>query len=113
MSDALPFYPRDMTGYGRTPPQPHWPGAARLALQMVINYEEGGENCILHGEAGCGVAYKSTLDISQELARGHLIRLCPQWQGEPAPLNLVCADRRQLSPTVRALHQFLVSQLRD
>ncbi|MCG8517823.1 MAG: LysR family transcriptional regulator [Pseudomonadales bacterium] len=63
--------------------------------------------------AGCGVAYKSTLDISQELARGHLIRLCPQWQGEPAPLNLVCADRRQLSPTVRALHQFLVSQLRD
>lgn len=63
--------------------------------------------------AGCGVAYKSTLDISQELARGHLIRLCPQWQGEPAPLNLVCADRRQLSPTVRALHQFLVSQLGD
>jgi putative urate catabolism protein len=44
-------YPRDLIGYGRTPPDPQWPGAARLALQFVINYEEGGENCILHGDA--------------------------------------------------------------
>ncbi|WP_439496681.1 allantoinase PuuE [Bosea sp. (in: a-proteobacteria)] len=44
-------YPRDMAGYGRTPPHPHWPGEARIALQFVINYEEGGENCILHGDA--------------------------------------------------------------
>ncbi len=44
-------YPRDMTGYGRTPPDPKWPGGARLALQIVVNYEEGGENCILHGDA--------------------------------------------------------------
>ena len=43
-------YPRDLVGYGRTPPDPKWPGAARLALQFVINYEEGGENCILHGD---------------------------------------------------------------
>ena len=48
MSEA---YPRDMRGYGRHPPQPRWPGEARLALQFVINYEEGGENCILHGDA--------------------------------------------------------------
>jgi putative urate catabolism protein len=44
-------YPRDMVGYGRRPPDPKWPGGARLAVQFVINYEEGGENCILHGDA--------------------------------------------------------------
>lgn len=44
-------YPRDLIGYGATPPQPHWPGEAMLALQFVINYEEGGENCILHGDS--------------------------------------------------------------
>ena len=44
-------YPRDMIGYGREPPEPSWPGGARLAMQFVINYEEGAENCILHGDA--------------------------------------------------------------
>lgn len=44
-------YPRDMIGYGRTPPHAMWPGKARIALQFVVNYEEGGENCILHGDA--------------------------------------------------------------
>jgi putative urate catabolism protein len=44
-------YPRDMVGYGRQPPHPRWPDHARLALQFVINYEEGGENNILHGDA--------------------------------------------------------------
>ncbi|MDA1325108.1 MAG: allantoinase PuuE [Proteobacteria bacterium] len=43
-------YPRDMIGYGRTPPDPQWPDGARVAVQFVINYEEGGENCILHGD---------------------------------------------------------------
>ncbi|MDU7187277.1 MAG: allantoinase PuuE, partial [Klebsiella sp.] len=45
------IYPRDMVGYGRTPPHPRWPGDARIAVQFVINYEEGGENNILHGDA--------------------------------------------------------------
>ena len=44
-------YPRDMIGYGRTPPDADWPGQARVALQFVVNYEEGGENNILHGDA--------------------------------------------------------------
>jgi len=44
-------YPRDMIGYGRTPPYADWPGGARVALQFVVNYEEGGENNILHGDA--------------------------------------------------------------
>ncbi|KKB64884.1 allantoinase [Robbsia andropogonis] len=45
-------YPRDMIGYGRDPVQAGWPGNARIALQFVLNYEEGGENNILHGDAG-------------------------------------------------------------
>ncbi|MCP1337158.1 allantoinase PuuE [Futiania mangrovi] len=44
-------YPRDLVGYGATPPETEWPGGARLAVQFVVNYEEGGENCILHGDA--------------------------------------------------------------
>jgi len=44
-------YPRDLRGYGARPPDPQWPGGARTALQFVINYEEGAENCVLHGDA--------------------------------------------------------------
>ena len=43
-------YPRNLVGYGPRPPKPKWPGAARVALQFVLNYEEGGENSILHGD---------------------------------------------------------------
>ena len=48
MSD--PTYPRDLVGYGRTPPHADWPGNARIAVQFVLNFEEGGENCVLHGD---------------------------------------------------------------
>ncbi|MEQ6249817.1 allantoinase PuuE [Sulfitobacter sp. HNIBRBA3233] len=44
-------YPRDFTGYGANPPDAKWPGGARIAVQFVVNYEEGGENSILHGDA--------------------------------------------------------------
>jgi allantoinase len=44
-------YPRDMVGYGAKPPHARWPEGARIALQIVLNYEEGGENCVLHGDA--------------------------------------------------------------
>ncbi|GGO88351.1 chitin deacetylase [Marinobacterium nitratireducens] len=43
-------YPRDLIGYGANPPHPRWPGNARIALSFVLNYEEGGERCILHGD---------------------------------------------------------------
>ncbi|MBS0346104.1 MAG: allantoinase PuuE [Proteobacteria bacterium] len=46
------YYPRDLVGYGRTPPYADWPGRARVAVQFVLNYEEGGENCVLHGDPG-------------------------------------------------------------
>ena len=45
-------YPRDLVGYGRKPPHPQWPRKARIALQFVLNYEEGGESSVLHGDAG-------------------------------------------------------------
>jgi putative urate catabolism protein len=45
-----PDYPRNLIGYADRPPHPHWPGRARIALQFVINYEEGGERCLLHGD---------------------------------------------------------------
>ena len=45
-----PAYPRDLIGHGRNPPHARWPGGARIALQFVLNYEEGGENCVLHGD---------------------------------------------------------------
>jgi putative urate catabolism protein len=45
-------YPRDLIGYGAHPPLARWPGGARIALQFVLNYEEGGENNVLHGDAG-------------------------------------------------------------
>lgn len=61
--------------------------------------------------AGWGVAYKSLLDVHRELLDGRLVALCRDWEGEPAPLNLICADRRQLSPAVRLLRQFLQEQL--
>lgn len=45
-----PTYPRDMLGYGPNPPRMRWPGGARVAVQFVLNYEEGAENAVLHGD---------------------------------------------------------------
>jgi putative urate catabolism protein len=56
MADA--GYPRDLHGYGRHPPDPRWPDGARIAVQFVVNFEEGGENNILHGD-GASEAFLS------------------------------------------------------
>lgn len=44
------LYPRDLAGYGAHPPHPHWPEDARIAVSFVLNFEEGGEHCVLHGD---------------------------------------------------------------
>ncbi len=49
--DTTAAYPRDLKGYGPDVPHAHWPHGARIAVQFVLNYEEGGENCVLHGDA--------------------------------------------------------------
>ncbi len=50
MYDSTAPYPRDLAGHGRHTPHAQWPGGARIAVQFVLNYEEGGENCVLHGD---------------------------------------------------------------
>lgn len=57
--------------------------------------------------AGQGIAYKSGLDIADDLASGRLVALCPEWETEATPLYLVCADRRLLTPAVGLLRDFL------
>lgn len=57
--------------------------------------------------AGHGIAYKSALDVADDLRSGRLVRLCAEWSGESVPLNLICADRRQISPVVQELRGFL------
>ncbi len=60
-------YPRDLVGYGPKPPHADWPGGARIAVQFVLNYEEGGENCILHGDPA-SEAFLSEIVGAQPLA---------------------------------------------
>lgn len=60
--------------------------------------------------AGQGVAYKSSLDVAHDLIAGRLVRLCPDWGGEPAPLSLLCASRRRISPVVQALRGYLAER---
>jgi allantoinase len=50
--DSTQPYPRDLIGYGRDAPHAQWPNSARIAVQFVLNFEEGGENSVLHGDAG-------------------------------------------------------------
>lgn len=50
MTESYQHYPRDLVGYGRAPPHAQWPNRARIALQFVLNYEEGSENSVLHGD---------------------------------------------------------------
>lgn len=60
--------------------------------------------------AGHGIAFKSALDIADDLHSGRLQRLCAPWQGESVPLNLICSERRQISPLVQALRAFLTQR---
>jgi putative urate catabolism protein len=64
-------YPRDLRGYGRNPPDPKWPGGARVAVQFVVNFEEGGENSILHGDAGSEAFLSDVLGAKSWEGRRH------------------------------------------
>ena len=71
MSDRN-LYPRDLVGYGRSPPDPRWPGGARVAVQFVINYEEGGERNILHGDATSEAFLSDVLGAQPWLGQRHM-----------------------------------------
>ena len=114
-------YPRDLAGYGANPPDPRWPGGARLALQFVLNYEEGGENCILHGdsaseaflseivgaEAREGVRHMSMESIYEYGSRVGVWRLERLMRQHQVPLTVFAigmAVERNPEP-IRALHK--------
>jgi len=96
-----PLYPRDLVGYGRNPPFADWPGRARVAVQFVLNYEEGGENCVLHGDAGSeqflseiiGAASFPARHMSMESiyeygSRAGVWRLLREFEGRGLPLTV-------------------------
>jgi putative urate catabolism protein len=64
-------YPRDLIGYGANPPHANWPNKAKIAVQFVLNYEEGGENCVLHGDAQSEI-FLSEIIGAQPFADRHL-----------------------------------------
>ncbi|WP_342362544.1 allantoinase PuuE [Terrarubrum flagellatum] len=65
-------YPRDLIGYGRTPPRADWPGGANVAVQFVINYEEGGENSILHGDAASEAFLSEIVGATPRVGQRHM-----------------------------------------
>lgn len=65
-------YPRDLTGYGSRPPHADWPGQARIAVQFVLNYEEGGENCLLHGDAASEAFLSEMVSASSFPGQRHM-----------------------------------------
>ena len=95
-------YPRDMIGYGGTPPHANWPGGARVAVQFVLNYEEGGENTILHGDLASeiflseiigaapfeGARHMSMESIYEYGSRAGVWRLLDLFRDRDVPLTL-------------------------
>src|SRR5476649_2509295 len=65
-------YPRDLIGYGPKPPHAQWPNRARVALQFVLNYEEGGENSVLHGDAGAETFLSEIINAEPVLGARHM-----------------------------------------
>lgn len=113
-------YPRDMTGYGATPPDPQWPGNARLALQFVLNYEEGAEQCVLHGDAASesflsdiagakpcpGVRHMSMESLYEYGSRAGVWRLLRAFERRGLPLTVFgVAMALQRNPEVVAAMQ--------
>ena len=83
-------------------------GSERLAVRVPASLVANDGDVVRRWAlAGQGIASKSRLDIIGELATGRLVPLCPDWEGEPAPLYLVCADRRLLTPAVALLRDFI------
>lgn len=95
-------YPRNLVGYGANPPNPNWPNNARIAVQFVLNYEEGGENCILHGDpaseaflseivgadARAGVRHMSMESIYEYGSRAGVWRLLRIFNEYQVPLTI-------------------------
>jgi allantoinase len=103
-----PAYPRDLIGYGRRPPHPRWPGSARIALQFVLNHEEGGENSVLNGDA-TSETFLSEIIGAQAFPARHLSMESLYEYGSRAGLWRVLRafETRKLPLTVFAVAQAL------
>jgi len=114
MNENTP-YPRDLIGYGPTPPRANWPGGSRIAVQFVLNYEEGGENNILHGDAASenflseivgavpwpGERHMSMESIYEYGSRVGVWRILDLFEREQLPLTLFAvAMALERNPTV-------------
>ncbi len=101
MSDARAPYPRDLVGYGANPPHARWPGGARIAVQFVLNVEEGGENNVLHGDAA-SETFLSELVTAQAYENRHMTMESMYEYGTRAGVWRVLRefDRRGLPLTV-------------
>jgi putative urate catabolism protein len=99
---SIEAYPRDLAGYAGSPPHPRWPGGARIALQFIYNLEEGGENCVLHGDAASeaflseiigaqpfeGARHMSMESIYEYGSRAGAFRILDLFRDRGAPLTL-------------------------
>lgn len=98
-------YPRDLIGYGATPPHPRWPGDARIAISFVLNYEEGGERCILHGDQE-SEAFLSEMPGAQPLAgvRNMSMESCYEYGSRAGVWRLLkLFDKHQIPLTIFAV----------
>lgn len=97
-------YPRDLRGYGRQPPHAGWPGEARIALQFVLNYEEGAESCVLDGDPASEV-FLSEIVGAQPFAMRHMSMESLYEYGARAGLWRVLRafERRRLPLTIFAV----------
>jgi putative urate catabolism protein len=97
-------YPRDLTGYGRRAPHPRWPNRARVALQFVLNHEEGAENCVLHGDAA-SETFLSEIIGAQAFPMRHMSMESLYEYGSRAGLWRVlrCFEQRRLPLTIFAV----------
>lgn len=98
---AADEYPRDMVGYGPRPPDPRWPHGAKIALQFVLNYEEGAENSVLHGD-GASETFLSEIVGAQAFPNRHMSMESLYEYGSRAGLWRVLRvfDRRGLPLTI-------------
>jgi len=97
-------YPRDFTGYGRQPPHARWPGGARIALQFVLNYEEGAESCVLDGDPASEI-FLSEIVSAQPYPMRHMSMESLYEYGSRAGLWRVLRafERRRLPLTIFAV----------
>jgi len=86
-------------------------GEQELSIQVQGNrISDDGDVVHRWALAGKGIGYKSALDVAADLKAGRLIQLCPDFAGEPAPLNLLCASRHRISPLIKTLREFLIER---